>query len=143
MKPQSQKRSALTARRQEVVDIVRRRDRYCAFDTLDRRMGKCSGPFDVHEVLPRSASTKSWLDPSVAVLVCRRHHDLFTAEPHAAMLVGMKAPRRPAELEVATAHSQIERLRRFVRTGELEPSEWLSLEEERDARARIRQMQGR
>jgi hypothetical protein len=49
----------------------------------------CSGPLDVHEVIPRSVWPDGELVVSNCVCVCRRHHEWIDGHPAAALVVGL------------------------------------------------------
>ncbi len=49
----------------------------------------CSGPLDVHEVIPRSAWPAGWLSPSNCLTVCRYHHCYISDHPEDAAKVGL------------------------------------------------------
>lgn len=95
------------ARRREVVEFVHRRDRVCkAWGMIDAALRwdempislvkanpprTCSGPLEVHEIIPRSVWPDGELEESNCLLVCRRHHDWIDDELDAARLVGLHA----------------------------------------------------
>lgn len=49
----------------------------------------CSGPLDVHEVIPRSAWAKGYLVLSNCRTVCRAHHDWIGLHPLEAHRLGL------------------------------------------------------
>lgn len=87
MRQMSKKREAERAERAKVREAVRRRDGSCR--ARDVAPGRCGGPLDVHEVIPRSAWRAGYLVVDNCLLVCRRHHDWIGAEPDAAHDLGL------------------------------------------------------
>lgn len=95
----SKRRRSEQVARREVVAQVHYRDRVCqapgklmmlpvghvGLDIIQ----VCSGPLDVHEIIPRSAWPKGYLDPGNCILVCRRHHNWIGDHPRSAALVGL------------------------------------------------------
>jgi hypothetical protein len=49
----------------------------------------CGGPYDVHEVIPRSAWRDGYLVVSNCIVVCRSHHDWIGDYPDAAHALGL------------------------------------------------------
>lgn len=72
--------------------VLHRAGSRCAFAET-RRLGGCGGPLDVHEIHPRSADPSApYIERNCRVL-CRRHHELLTADTLLAQCVGMYIPR--------------------------------------------------
>jgi hypothetical protein len=80
LRQRSKKREAEEELRREVCRKVRRRDRVCQAKAVVPKV-YCGGPLDVHEVIPRSAWAKGYLDESNCLLVCRNHHDWIGDHP--------------------------------------------------------------
>lgn len=99
LSPMSRRARAKHTERKIVVAIVKRRDLVCQFSNrmtalagLGLNVGvpvECSGPLDVHEVIPRSVWPDGELEPSNCVLVCRRHHQWIGDHPDLAHEMGL------------------------------------------------------
>lgn len=87
----SDKRLAERPTRQAVVAAVHARDRTCQGVHMipGHEKWDCAGPLDVHEVIPRSAWAKGYLEPANCVLLCRKAHDWVGDNPEAAHAVGL------------------------------------------------------
>jgi peptidoglycan/xylan/chitin deacetylase (PgdA/CDA1 family) len=72
--------------RERVKRDVRFRDRSCRAQDAP---GRCEGPLDVHEVIPRSAWRAGYLIRSNCLLICRAHHDWIHDNPDAAHELGL------------------------------------------------------
>ena len=80
IRQESAKHKAERAEREAVKRRVRARDRTC--QARERGApGRCGGPLDVHEVIPRSAWRKGYLVDDNCMLVCRDHHDWIDNHP--------------------------------------------------------------
>jgi hypothetical protein len=102
LNPISKKRRAALPARSAVIREVHERDQHCQFISrlwapesgweegdLVGVPTRCSGPLDVHEIIPRSAWSAGWLEPSNCVLLCRLHHSWVTENPRVANLLGL------------------------------------------------------
>lgn len=86
-KPESVKHRAQRPTRAKVVAFVRARDVTC--QAVGKLEHECGGPLDCHEVIPRSAWAKGYLEPDNVILVCRRAHEIIDREPDLARSVGL------------------------------------------------------
>lgn len=85
----SAKSIALAPERAAVVQAARDRDgNRCQAEDLVREV-RCGGPLDAHEIVPRSAWSRGYLDVDNVVIVCRRHHTWIDNNPEAAHTVGL------------------------------------------------------
>jgi hypothetical protein len=89
LRQQSAKRRQEVAERRAVLAIVWARDggRCTAKEAVPAV--RCWGPLDGHEVIPRSAWRKGWLEQDNVRLVCRGHHDWIDDHPDEAHAVGL------------------------------------------------------
>lgn len=87
LRAKSAKRQAEEQARRDLVRRVRDRDRTCR--ARDLAPGRCSGPLDVHEVIPRSAWRAGYLVDDNCLLVCREHHDWIGDFPDSAHGFGL------------------------------------------------------
>lgn len=89
LRPESAKHRADRARRDAVKRVVWRRDRgEC--QAKDRVPDvRCSGPKDPHEIIPRSAWSKGYLEVDNVITICRAHHDWVGDHPDLAHDVGL------------------------------------------------------
>lgn len=84
----SEKRRGHQDERAAVVEAAGRRDGWrCRAAALVG--GRCGGPLDPHEIIPRSAWAAGYLDVDNVVMVCRRHHDWIGDHPAAAHDLGL------------------------------------------------------
>lgn len=87
----SKKREVEAAERRIVIVEVLARDRNtCQAGPLVPEVA-CHGMLDVHEIIPRSAWAKGYLEPTNCLTVCRAHHDWIGDNPSAAHDVGLHA----------------------------------------------------
>ena len=102
LNPISKKRRAALPARSAVIREVHERDQHCQFiaalwnpeagweeGDLVGVPTRCGGPLDVHEIIPRSAWSAGWLEPSNCLLLCRAHHRWTTENPRVANLLGL------------------------------------------------------
>lgn len=88
LRDESEKHAHERAERDRVVREVRNRDRGCRAREVVSSP-RCSGPLDVHEIIPRSAWRRGYLDVDNCIVVCRGHHDWIGDNPGAAHDVGL------------------------------------------------------
>lgn len=88
LRPISAKRQAEQAQRRDVVRQARDRDRGCVAHRVGVP-GRCWGPLDVHEVIPRSAWRAGYLVLGNVVTVCRGAHDWIGDHPDEAHALGL------------------------------------------------------
>jgi hypothetical protein len=84
-------------RRAEVIKRVHKRDRYCRFYHYVSGIGSdhCTGPLDVHEIVPRSVWPDGDLDDTNCVLLCRHHHQWIDSHRDLAELFGLYSRVKP------------------------------------------------
>lgn len=87
LRQKSKKRQDEDAARQALCKRVRARDRTC--QAKGKLPHRCSGPLDVHEIIPRSAWRKGYLVDDNCILICRTAHDWVGDNPDAAHLIGL------------------------------------------------------
>lgn len=89
LRQKSKKREDEEAQRAAVVKAVRKRDAWTcqAKDAVPEV--HCSGPLDVHEIIPRSAWRAGYLVVDNCILVCREHHDWIGDHPDEAHGYGL------------------------------------------------------
>jgi len=86
LKPISKKRAA--ERRQRAALVAQVTARGCEAAVLVPGVA-CGGPIDCHEVIPRSAWAKGYLELSNLRAVCRQHHSWIDEHPILAHDVGL------------------------------------------------------
>lgn len=106
LRPMSNKRRAQLEQRRAVIRQVHERDRDCVFwatcwgergitewieGDLQHFPVACGGELDVHEVVQRSVRPSAWLEPDLAVLLCRVHHSALDDHPAEAIRIGLLA----------------------------------------------------
>ena len=106
LSPMSKKRRRDLDTRRQVIRVVHERDTDCVFmatawglrgitelhdGDLQLFPAQCGGPLDVHEIVQRSVRPSAWLEPDLAVLLCRVHHASLDEHPAAAMRLGLLA----------------------------------------------------
>lgn len=96
MRVYSKKRDAQKPRRAAVVAQVLDRDGGCQWSKACLHGGAlhltglpCAGPLDVHEIIPRSAWAKGYLEPSNCIALCRAHHGWVGDHPTDAHAMGL------------------------------------------------------
>jgi hypothetical protein len=88
LRPKSQKRLDEDAERDAVKRRVRQRDgNQC--QAKGKAPGRCSGPTDVHEIIPRSAWKAGYLMDDNCIVICRAHHDWVGDYPDDAHDLGL------------------------------------------------------
>lgn len=92
---ESDRHRAQTAARTAVLEIVRRRDRYCIAAELVPEV-RCDGPLDGDELISRAHWRDGYLDPMNTILVCRAHHTFRHDNPTEAEARGLRVPGRYA-----------------------------------------------
>lgn len=88
LRPMSKKREAEILARRAVVQKVKWRDRGCRAKDVVTEV-RCSGPMDVHEIIPRSVWRAGYLDPDNCLYICRAHHDWVGDHPDEAHGYGL------------------------------------------------------
>jgi hypothetical protein len=91
LRPKSKKRLDEEAERERVKREVRTRDgNECCVRARRLQTGvRCSGPKDVHEIIPRSAWKAGYLVPDNCIVICRAHHDWVDHNPDDAHDLGL------------------------------------------------------
>lgn len=95
LRPVSRKKRDTFAARTKVIIRVHERDITCRFEHHCTMLGYsaldtvCSGPLDVHEIIPRSVYPGAELDVDNCVLLCRRHHEFVGDHPDIAHILGL------------------------------------------------------